>query len=86
VHAAARRAELDPPVMWSKTGRDWAGQSVDRLIRRLENVRSGDIVLLHDGFHGALGADRRQTVQALEHWLPRWKTQGFTFVSVERSS
>jgi len=86
VHAAARRAGLDPPVMWSKTGRDWTGQSVDRLIRRLANVRSGDIVLLHDGFHRALGADRGSTVQALEHWLPRWKAQGFALVPVEHSS
>ena len=86
VHAAARRAGLDPPVMWSKTGRDWTDQSVDQLIRRLENVRSGDIVLLHDGCHRALGANRGQTVQALEHWLPRWKTQGLNLVSVERSS
>ena len=85
VHAAARRAGLDPPVMWSKTGRDWTGQSVDRLIRRLANVRSGDIVLLHDGFHRALGADRGSTVQALEHWLPRWKAQGFALVPVEHS-
>jgi len=87
LHAAARRAELDPPVMWSKTGRDWTAQSVDRLIR-LKTVGSGDIVLLHDGFHRALGADRSQTVQALEHWLPRWKRQGLKLVSVavERAS
>src|SRR5262249_39255986 len=86
LHAAARRAGLVPPIMWSKAGRDWTGQSADRLIRRLEEVRSGDIVLLHDGFHRALGTDRGQTVQALEHWLPRWRAQGFNFVSVERSS
>jgi len=86
VHAAARRAGLDPPVMWSKTGRDWTGQSVDRMIRRLAKVRSGDIVLLHDGFHRALGADRGSTVQALEHWLPRWKAEGFALVPVEHSS
>ena len=86
VHAAARRAGLDPPVMWSKTGRDWTGQSVDRMILRLAKVRSGDIVLLHDGFHRALGADRGSTVQALEHWLPRWKAEGFALVPVEHSS
>jgi peptidoglycan/xylan/chitin deacetylase (PgdA/CDA1 family) len=85
-HAAARRAGLDPPIMWSKSGRDWTGQSLGRLIRRLETVGAGDIVLLHDGYHGALGAERGQTVEALRHWLPRWKNQGFHFVSIERSA
>ena len=86
VHAVARRAELDPPVMWSKTARDWTAQSVDRLIRRLESVRPGDIVLLHDGSYRALGADCSHTVQALEHWLPRWRRRGLRFVSLERAS
>ena len=60
----------------------------DRLIRRLKTVGSVDIVRLHDGFHRALGADRSQTIQALEQWLPRWKSQGSKLVSVavERSS
>jgi peptidoglycan/xylan/chitin deacetylase (PgdA/CDA1 family) len=57
-----------------------------RLIRRLETVGAGDIVLLHDGYHGALGAERGQTVEALQHWLPRWKNQGFDFVAIERSA
>jgi peptidoglycan-N-acetylglucosamine deacetylase len=85
LHAAARRAGLDPPIMWSKTGRDWTGQSLGRLIRRLATVGAGDILLLHDGYHGALGADRSQTVEALQYWLPRWKSQGLNFVSIERS-
>jgi peptidoglycan/xylan/chitin deacetylase (PgdA/CDA1 family) len=55
------------------------------LIRRLATVGAGDILLLHDGYHGALGADRSQTVEALQYWLPRWKSQGFNFVSIERS-
>jgi peptidoglycan/xylan/chitin deacetylase (PgdA/CDA1 family) len=85
VHAAAREARLDPPIMWSKTARDWVPQPVARLTQRLAAVRAGDIVLLHDGFHRALGGDRQQTVHALEHWLPRWKAQGLDFVSVAPS-
>jgi peptidoglycan/xylan/chitin deacetylase (PgdA/CDA1 family) len=68
--------------MWSKSGRDWVAQPVGPLIQRLQRARGGDIVLLHDGFHGALRADRHQTVQALEHWLPRWKAQGLDLVSL----
>jgi peptidoglycan-N-acetylglucosamine deacetylase len=82
VHAAARDARLGAPIMWSKGARDWKPQPLARLTQRLQVVGAGDIVLLHDGFHGALGGDRQQTVRALEHWLPRWKAQGLDFVTV----
>lgn len=80
VHAAARDTGLDPPILWSRSGRDWIPQPVERLIERLRRVRPGDIVLLHDGAHDALRADRHHTVRALEHWLPRWQAQGLQFV------
>ena len=72
-------------IMWSKSARDWAPQPTGRLIQRLQTARAGDIILLHDGFHGALGGDRQQTVQALAHWLPRWKAQGSTSCLWSRS-
>jgi peptidoglycan-N-acetylglucosamine deacetylase len=84
VHAAARQAGLGSPIMWSVAARDWTPQPIAQLIHRLKSVRAGDIVLLHDGFHGALGGDRHQTVGALEHWLPRWKAQGLDLVSLGR--
>ena len=82
VHAAARQAGLDPPIMWSTTARDWTSQPIAKLMRRLQRVQAGDIVLMHDGSHRALGGDRRQTVQVLEHWLPRWKAEGLDLVSL----
>jgi peptidoglycan-N-acetylglucosamine deacetylase len=82
VHAAARDAGFGRPVLWSRSARDWTPQGAAQVIRRLRAIRPGDIVLLHDGFHGALGADRQHTVHALEYWLPRWKAQGLAFVSV----
>jgi peptidoglycan/xylan/chitin deacetylase (PgdA/CDA1 family) len=82
VHAAARDAGLGRPVLWSRSARDWTPQAAAKVIRRLQRVRPGDIVLLHDGYHGALGADRQHTVRALEYWLPRWKAQGLGCVSV----
>jgi peptidoglycan/xylan/chitin deacetylase (PgdA/CDA1 family) len=83
VHAAARQAGLDPPIMWSKTARDWTPQPVAQLIRRLQTVQTGDIVLMHDGSHHALGAKRDETVQALEHWLPRWQAEGLELVPLD---
>jgi len=82
VHAAIRRLGFDPPIMWSKSARDWTPQPLRTLIQRLQTVTAGDIVLLHDGFHCAVGADRRQTVHALEHWLPRWTAEGLDLISL----
>jgi peptidoglycan/xylan/chitin deacetylase (PgdA/CDA1 family) len=86
LHAAVRQAGIEPPIMWSKSGRDWKGQPVSRLIQRLRAVQSGDIVLLHDGAHGALGGDRQHTIDALDYWIPRWKAQGLDLVPLRPSS
>jgi peptidoglycan/xylan/chitin deacetylase (PgdA/CDA1 family) len=83
VHAAARRAGIERTVLWSHSAHDWTVQPDARVIDRLRTVRSGDIVLLHDGSHAGLNADRLHTVQALEHWLPRWKAEGLTCVSMD---
>jgi hypothetical protein len=55
---------------------------MEQLIRRLQTVQAGDIVLMHDGSHRALGGERSRTVQALEHWLPRWRADGLDLVSL----
>jgi peptidoglycan/xylan/chitin deacetylase (PgdA/CDA1 family) len=70
-------------VMWSKWGRDWAPQPSGRVIQRLARVEGGDILLLHDGDHRVARGDRRHTVEALAHWLPRWKNAGLRFVTLD---
>jgi peptidoglycan-N-acetylglucosamine deacetylase len=75
-------------VMWSKICYDWKPQPPERLIERLARVARqdrprGDIVVLHDGDHRALGGDRHHVVTALEHWLPRWRDAGMEFVTIE---
>jgi peptidoglycan/xylan/chitin deacetylase (PgdA/CDA1 family) len=86
-----RRAGIRGVVMWSKSCRDWKPQPPERLIESLSRAArpdqpQGDIVLLHDGDHRALGADRVHVVAALEHWLPRWRDAGAEFVTMESSS
>lgn len=83
-----RRAGIQGVVMWSKLFCDWKPQPPDRLIARLASVARpnrpcGDIVLMHDGDHRALGGDRRHVVAALEHWLPRWRDAGMEFVTID---
>jgi|SRR5206468_7327026 len=82
-NVAVERSGLGRVVMWSLMGRDWSPRGKQKLRERLHRVRGGDIVVLHDGDHAALGADRRETVQALEYWLPKWRDKGLCCVSLD---
>ncbi len=86
-----RRAGIRGVVMWSKICWDWKPQPPERLIERLSRVArpdrpQGDIVVMHDGDHRALGGDRHHVAAALEHLLPRWRDAGMEFVTMESSS
>jgi peptidoglycan/xylan/chitin deacetylase (PgdA/CDA1 family) len=78
----ARQLGLEP-VMWRVTGYDWkprAASEVEQAVAR--QVRGGDVILLHDGGHLAMGADRRHTVAATERIISRYKAEGYEFVTV----
>jgi peptidoglycan/xylan/chitin deacetylase (PgdA/CDA1 family) len=78
-----RRRGDEAMVMWSIWARDWRPQPAEPVINRLRRAQGGDIVLLHDGDHRVLEGDRRHTVAALAHWLPRWKDAGLRFVKLD---
>jgi peptidoglycan-N-acetylglucosamine deacetylase len=83
-----RRAGMRGVVLWSRICWDWNPQPPERLIARLARVAQpggsrGDIVVLHDGDHRALGGDRHHVAAALEHWLPRWRDAGIEFVTIK---
>ena len=85
-----RRAGLRGVVMWSLICGDWKPRSPGRLIAKLACVERrrdsrGDIIVLHDGDHRALGGDRHHIITALAHWLPRWRDAGLEFVTIEES-
>jgi peptidoglycan/xylan/chitin deacetylase (PgdA/CDA1 family) len=82
-HGAAVRCGLERVVMWRVIGRDWTPRGQRSLRARLSTVRGGDIVLLHDGSHAALGADRSGMLRALEYWLPRWRDAGLSCAALE---
>ncbi|WP_413789169.1 polysaccharide deacetylase family protein [Bacillus yunxiaonensis] len=63
---------------WHQDPRDWSNPGKDKIVNQvLNNAKSGDIVLLHDG-----GGDRSQTVEALKEILPALQKQGYRFVKV----
>jgi len=80
---AMRETGVERVAMWSRLCFDWKPQPAEHVIRRLAGVVPGDIVLMHDGDHRALGGDRRHTLAALEHWLPRWRDSGIEFVTID---
>lgn len=61
--------------LWDLDPRDWTtpgtGVIVDRVLR---NVRSGSVILLHDG-----GGNRSQTAAALDILLPTLRGRGYEF-------
>jgi len=79
---AARELGLKP-VMWNVTGFDWSAPPADIIEHKVERkIRGGDVILLHDGGHKQMGADRSQTVIATDHLIARYRTDGFEFVTV----
>ena len=71
-------------VMWNVTGYDWNAPSAKVIEEKVaRQMRGGDVVLLHDGEHRAMGADRAQTLIATENLIRRYRDQGYEFVNVD---
>ena len=71
-------------VMWNVTGYDWNAPPAAVIEKKVaRQMRGGDVILLHDGGHLAMGADRGQTVIATENLIRRYEDQGCEFVTVE---
>jgi peptidoglycan/xylan/chitin deacetylase (PgdA/CDA1 family) len=78
----ARQLHLEP-IMWSVNGHDWDAPPAQIIERKVtKQIRGGDVILLHDGDHRHMGADRSQTVLATDRLLDRYKTQGYEFVTI----
>ncbi|PYX33133.1 MAG: polysaccharide deacetylase family protein [Acidobacteria bacterium] len=78
----ARDLGLDP-IMWSVTGYDWKAPPPATIETKvMAQIRGGDVILLHDGGHRAMGADRGSTVIATDTLIRRYKDQGFEFLTV----
>ncbi len=72
-------------VMWNVTGYDWTAPPasvIEGKVTRQLNAGGGDVILLHDGGHRAMGADRAQTVIATENLIRQYKGQGYEFVTI----
>lgn len=78
----ARKLGLEP-VMWNVAGNDWQAQSAGHIERKVtQAITGGDVILLHDGGHKKLGADRSHTVAASDKIICRYKSEGYEFVTI----
>ncbi len=78
----ARRLGLEP-IMWNVTCYDWKARSVEEIVAHAERqIRGGDVILLHDGSHVRMGANRSRSVEASERIIRRYKAEGYGFVTI----
>jgi len=78
----ARELALEP-VLWNVTGYDWNAPPATVIERKVaRQLRGGDVILLHDGGHKQMGADRSQTVIATDHLIARYQAQDYEFVTI----
>ncbi len=78
----ARELGLEP-VMWNVTGYDWSAPPAAKIERKVaKQMRGGDVILLHDGGHKQIGANRSQTVIATDRLIARYKAEGYEFVRI----
>jgi len=80
----ARALGLEP-VMWNVTGYDWSARPAAVIERKVaRQIGGGDVILLHDGGHKQMGADRSQTILATDHLIRRYKQEGYEFVTIRQ--
>ena len=78
----ARELGLEP-IMWNVTGYDWSAPPASVIERKIVGqIRGGNVILLHDGGHKQMGADRSQTVLASDRLISRYKSEGYEFVTI----
>jgi peptidoglycan/xylan/chitin deacetylase (PgdA/CDA1 family) len=77
-------------VQWNVMGFDWQPIGSERILAHVEKGRrraqfhhAGANILLHDGHQQAIGADRRDTVQATAQILHRFAREGTRIVTVD---
>jgi peptidoglycan-N-acetylglucosamine deacetylase len=73
------------PVMWNVTGYDWNAPPAAAIENKVtKQMRGGDVILLHDGGHRAMGADRSQTVIATNRLITYYLAEGYEFVTISQ--
>jgi len=71
------------PVMWRVTCFDWSAKSHEEILKHARRqIAGGEVVLLHDGGHERMGADRSHTVRATDELIGEYRDRGYLFTTV----
>ena len=71
--------------MWNVTGYDWTAPPAEVIEQKVSSqIRGGNVILLHDGGHRQMGADRSQTVLATDHLIIRYKSEAYEFLTISQ--
>ncbi len=71
------------PVMWNVAGNDWNAPPAAEIESKIgKHVRGGDVILLHDGGHKGMGADRSQSVIATGGLVTSLRSRGYDLVTI----
>jgi peptidoglycan/xylan/chitin deacetylase (PgdA/CDA1 family) len=71
------------PVMWNVSCYDWKAKSAEEIVgHAARQIRSGGVILLHDGGHLRMGIDRSCTIEATERLIARYQGDGFQFITI----
>ena len=80
----ARALELEP-IMWNVTSGDWKMPPAAKVVQTCNrHIHGGDVILMHDGSHVAMGADRWQTVIATHLLIEQWREKKYEFVTIPK--
>lgn len=72
-------------IMWNITGYDWNAPPAASIENKVSSkIRGGNVILLHDGGHKQVGADRSQTIIATDHLIARYKQEGYEFATIPK--
>jgi peptidoglycan/xylan/chitin deacetylase (PgdA/CDA1 family) len=78
----ARALGLEP-MMWNVTGYDWNAPPAAAIEQKVCNqIHGGNVILLHDGGHKQMGADRSQTVLATDRLIAKYKSESYEFTTI----
>ncbi|PYP89230.1 MAG: polysaccharide deacetylase family protein [Candidatus Angelobacter sp. Gp1-AA117] len=70
-------------ILWNAAGFDWEAPPAAVIEQKVsKQIRGGNVILLHDGGHKGMGADRSQTVRATDNLLQRYLNEGYEFVTI----
>jgi peptidoglycan/xylan/chitin deacetylase (PgdA/CDA1 family) len=79
---SARSLRLEP-IMWNVTSWDWKVPPAAKIVQTCNrHMQGGDVILMHDGSHVAMGADRWQTVIATHLLIEEWREKKCEFVTI----